>query len=65
MSKIPELTTGRLILAPAPLVCVECKAESEGTARGWRAYVAAGLPGEEAETFVSSYCPACAEREFG
>ena len=43
------------------LVCVECNAESEEGARGWRAY----LTGTEGEVDgVEIYCPACADREF-
>jgi hypothetical protein len=44
--------------------CAECGAESDERARGWRA-----LLGEEWETdgslFVVTYCPSCAEQEFG
>jgi hypothetical protein len=43
------------------LVCVECEAESEERARGWRALLAdAEFEPEEAAT----YCPDCARKEF-
>jgi hypothetical protein len=48
----------------APLVCVECAAESTGNAEGWRAYVAfLEEDGEPPEVVL--YCPRCAEFEFG
>jgi len=42
--------------APAILVCVECGRESEGDARGWRAF----LTDDEAKVF----CPECVGEEF-
>jgi hypothetical protein len=49
-----------------PLICAECGTVSEGEVEGWRAYTAGGLGGEEdPDPFVVSFCPACAEREFG
>jgi hypothetical protein len=41
-----------------PLTCEECAAESPPDATGWRAYV--NVHGE-----VVTFCPGCAEREFG
>ncbi len=42
----------------AVLVCAECSKRSELSARGWRAFLAV-------DDQVASYCPECAEREFG
>lgn len=44
------------------LQCVECKVESTGPARGWRALL--GLEDDDTETVVV-LCPECALREFG
>jgi hypothetical protein len=44
-------------LAPR-LVCLECLEVARGHANGWRAYLT-----DEAE--LVTYCPECAEREFG
>jgi hypothetical protein len=41
------------------LECVECATQSEGEARGWRAYL------DEDSSDVGIYCAVCAEREFG
>ena len=51
-----QLTTGRL-------VCIECETVSDERARGWKAYVGGGFDGDEVE--VGTYCPSCAEAEFG
>jgi hypothetical protein len=45
------------------LVCCECGRESDGAARGWRAYHAIDQFSHEDE--VVTFCPACAERDFG
>jgi hypothetical protein len=45
--------------------CVECGAESDGLASGWRAYLAEDLDEDEGEEDVVLYCPECARREFG
>jgi hypothetical protein len=63
MPKSPELTAQLQEVASAPLVCVECKAESQGKARRWRAFLV-NWPCDESEPLVSCYCPACASREF-
>jgi hypothetical protein len=47
------------------LVCVECKASSDASARGWRAYVVEVDDDGEEEDEVVFYCPRCAVREFG
>jgi hypothetical protein len=39
------------------LVCLECRTEAGGPARGWRAYV-------DVEACLLVYCPSCAAREF-
>jgi hypothetical protein len=39
------------------LVCTECRAVADATARGWRAYLT-----DEDELLL--YCGACAAREF-
>ena len=44
------------------LECAECKVESTGNARGWRALL--GLEDDDTETVVV-LCPECARREFG
>jgi hypothetical protein len=44
--------------------CVECGAESDELATGWRAYVLGELD-ENAEKEVLMFCPECAKREFG
>jgi hypothetical protein len=46
------------------LRCVECGAESDQLAQGWRAYRAPNT-GEEPEGELFLFCPECAEREFG
>lgn len=44
------------------LLCANCGVTSEGSARGWRAF----LTGEEGEVDgVEVFCPECAEAEFG
>jgi hypothetical protein len=45
------------------LVCIECEAVSDERARGWKAYVGGGYDDDEVE--VGTYCPSCAEAEFG
>jgi hypothetical protein len=53
-----EATTERL------LRCIECDATSDAGAESWRAYIAfLEEDGEPPE--VVSYCPSCAEFEFG
>jgi hypothetical protein len=53
------------VLAVDPLICVECKAEASPDAVGWRAFiVGVGDEVDENEEVVT-YCPECAEREFG
>jgi ribosomal protein L44E len=48
------------------LRCVECGAESDEFARGWRAYRLDDLDvWDEDEPEISMYCPECARREFG
>jgi hypothetical protein len=46
------------------LVCMECGADSDAQAQGWRAYL---VPAEddEPEGDILVFCPACARREFG
>jgi hypothetical protein len=46
------------------LRCVECGAEADEIANGWRAYRAGDLE-EDDVVEVLMFCPACAEREFG
>jgi DNA-directed RNA polymerase subunit RPC12/RpoP len=45
--------------------CVECGAESNKLATGWRAYLAGELDENEQEGEVLMFCPDCARREFG
>lgn len=58
-----QLQSGDLITTSNELRCVECGTVAEGTAEGWKAYIGGGFDGESRE--VGSFCPACAEREFG
>ena len=44
--------------------CVECRAEPDGEARGWRG-LRVDDPEEGDEPELGFYCPSCAEREFG
>jgi DNA-directed RNA polymerase subunit RPC12/RpoP len=46
------------------LRCVECGAEADELAAGWRAYRAGDLDEDDAVK-VLYYCPSCSEREFG
>jgi hypothetical protein len=46
------------------LRCVECGAEADELAAGWRAYRAGDLD-EDDVVEVLMFCPSCAEREFG
>jgi hypothetical protein len=43
---------------------MECGAESDALASGWRAYLAADKE-EEPDGELLFFCPKCAEREFG
>ena len=48
----------QLLSSPPPLGCVECGCTSDQEARGWRTHL----------TFddeLATYCPSCAEAEFG
>jgi Zn finger protein HypA/HybF involved in hydrogenase expression len=47
------------------LRCEECAQLSVGAARGWRTYLAPDPDEPEAGSMLATYCPACAEREFG
>ncbi len=44
--------------APGVLICAECGTESSPDAAGWRAYL-------DIDDDVVTFCPECAEREFG
>lgn len=46
------------------LKCVECGATVDEHTPNWRAYIAQPIEDDDGE-FVITYCPACAEREFG
>jgi hypothetical protein len=46
--------------------CEECGREAEEDARGWKAFLTRYATAEEAEhPELTTYCPDCAEREFG
>ena len=45
------------------LRCVECGAESNELAAGWRAYLTDELD-EDEEAEMLMFCPGCARREF-
>ena len=64
ISLVSGIKTGRREAYDAEemLACAECKIESTGKARGWRALL--GLEDDDTETVVV-LCPECAEREFG
>jgi hypothetical protein len=49
----------------ALLRCAECGAESDQLATGWRAYLAGELEEDGREADLLTFCPTCAEREFG
>jgi hypothetical protein len=49
---------------PELLRCVECGAESDQLASGWRAYLAPDAE-DKPEGELLMFCPECAEREFG
>jgi hypothetical protein len=49
-------------LIPQYLHCLECGAESDEHARGWKAYVRGAYEGDDVE--VGVFCPMCATREF-
>lgn len=51
--------------AGTDLRCVECGAESDQLAQGWRAYLAPDEEEEPPEGEILMYCPECAESEFG
>ena len=46
------------------LRCIDCGVESDWFAAGWRTYLLTAVKGEY-ETEVLTFCPDCAEREFG
>lgn len=48
---------------PRPLVCAECGQVADESARGWRALFLRSEPDDQPE--VGTFCPECAEREFG
>ncbi len=47
------------------LRCEECARLSVRAARGWRTYLAPDPDEPDAEQMLATYCPTCAEREFG
>jgi hypothetical protein len=47
------------------LRCEECAQLSAGAARGWRTFLAPDPDEPEAPPMLATYCPVCAEREFG
>ena len=46
------------------LRCAECRVESDLFATRWLAFILKGVEGES-DTEVLTFCPECAEREFG
>jgi hypothetical protein len=46
------------------LVCAECGRISPPEAAGWRAHIGYD-PREDEQPQVFTFCPECAEREFG
>jgi hypothetical protein len=44
--------------------CEECGREADNQARGWRALLAVESEAD-GSLYVVTYCPECAEREFG
>jgi hypothetical protein len=53
------------MVTPMPLECQECRLLSDEEARGWRMYRADDPDDPFADPLIASYCPDCAEREFG
>ena len=62
----PRPSTSLALVSPAAeaivLVCLECGAEAEERAAGWRAYL---TDDEDEPAEVGVYCSECADREFG
>ena len=64
MQQASALTeTGRVHLATAIFVCVECGLATDRFERGWRAWLTAEEIEEPVEAVVC--CPGCSDREFG
>jgi hypothetical protein len=53
------------MVPPMQLECQECRLLSDEEARGWRMYRADDPDDPFAAPLIASYCPDCAEREFG
>ena len=53
------------MVTPMQLECQECRLLSDEEARGWRMYRADDPDDPFAAPLIASYCPDCAEREFG
>jgi hypothetical protein len=47
------------------LRCQECAELSDEAARGWRTLLAPDPDDAEAGPMLATYCPLCADREFG
>jgi hypothetical protein len=47
------------------LRCEECVQLSDGSACGWRTFLAPDPDDAEAAPMLATYCPLCAAREFG
>ena len=63
------MATGFRLLAVATVyasqvVCAECSAVAGERAAGWRAFLAYD-PREDEQPSTVSFCPLCAQREFG
>lgn len=52
-------------VAMVRLSCIECRAESDDRARGWRMYLDEDRDEPGSELLIATYCPDCAVREFG
>jgi hypothetical protein len=51
-------------MTDSELVCVECGAEADEDAAGWRIYRADVPQQGDEEPELAAYCPECAGREF-
>jgi hypothetical protein len=47
------------------LRCEECAQVSDEAARGWRTFLAPDPDDGEGAPMLATYCPVCADREFG
>jgi hypothetical protein len=59
------LKAGRIAETAAMLRCEECGKLGEASMKGWRPLLGVDIDDEDAPERAYSFCPDCAEREFG